>query len=113
MLFRMMCDFSQRPAVDARLLIAFFGSCLIVFVLGRLVARHLFRLDGVAGSVFALGGIFSNNVMLGLPIAGVMLGRRRSVGGAGAGVQRPDPVDAGDGVDRMGAQRFADAERLR
>lgn len=78
MLFRMMCDFSQRPAVDARLLIAFFGSCLIVFVLGRLVARHLFRLDGVAGSVFALGGIFSNNVMLGLPIAGVMLGRRRS-----------------------------------
>ena len=74
MLFRMMCDFSQRPAVDARLLIAFFGSCLIVFVLGRLVARHLFRLDGVAGSVFALGGIFSNNVMLGLPIAGVMLG---------------------------------------
>ncbi|HAT4985845.1 TPA: AEC family transporter [Serratia marcescens] len=74
MLFRMMCDFSQRPAVDARLLIAFFGSCLIVFVLGRLVARHLFRLDGVSGSVFALGGIFSNNVMLGLPIAGVMLG---------------------------------------
>lgn len=74
MLFRMMCDFSQRPAVDARLLIAFFGSCLIVFVLGRLVARHLFRLDGVAGSVFALGGIFSNNVMLGLPIASVMLG---------------------------------------
>ncbi|MGS4427453.1 AEC family transporter [Serratia marcescens] len=74
MLFRMMCDFSQRPAVDARLLIAFFGSCLIVFVLGRLVARHLFRLDGVAGSVFALGSIFSNNVMLGLPIASVMLG---------------------------------------
>jgi len=74
MLFRMMCDFSQRPVVDARLLIAFFGSCLIVFVLGRLLARHLFRLDGVAGSVFALGGIFSNNVMLGLPIATVMLG---------------------------------------
>ncbi|WP_392587440.1 AEC family transporter [Serratia ureilytica] len=74
MLFRMMCDFSQRPAVDARLLIAFFGSCLMVFVLGRLIAQHLFRLDGVAGSVFALGGIFSNNVMLGLPIASVMLG---------------------------------------
>ncbi len=59
----------RRPAADR-----VFGSCLIVFVLGRLVARHLFRLDGVAGSVFALGGIFSNNVMLGLPIAGVMLG---------------------------------------
>lgn len=74
MLFRMMCDFSQRPAVDARLLIAFFGSCLIVFVIGRITARRVFKLDGVAGSVFALGGIFSNNVMLGLPIASVMLG---------------------------------------
>lgn len=74
MLFRMMCDFTKRPAVDARLLIAFFGSCLIVFVLGRVLAKHLFRLDGISGSVFALGGIFSNNVMLGLPIATVMLG---------------------------------------
>lgn len=74
MLFRMMCDFSKRPAVDARLLIAFFGSCLIVFVIGRILARRVFKLDGVSGSVFALGGIFSNNVMLGLPIATVMLG---------------------------------------
>ncbi|KAA8998570.1 AEC family transporter [Affinibrenneria salicis] len=74
MLFRMMCDFSRRPAVDARLLIAFFGSCLIVFILGRLMARKLFQLDDVSGSVFALGGIFSNNVMLGLPIATMMLG---------------------------------------
>ncbi|MBJ7222122.1 MULTISPECIES: AEC family transporter [unclassified Brenneria] len=74
MLFRMMCDFAQRPTVDARLLIAFFGSCLIVFVLGRIVARKIFHLDGVSGSVFALSGIFSNNVMLGLPIATLLLG---------------------------------------
>lgn len=53
MLFRMMCDFSQRPAVDARLLIAFFGSCLIVFVIGRIAARRIFKLDGVSGSVFS------------------------------------------------------------
>ncbi|WP_411755333.1 AEC family transporter, partial [Serratia sp. (in: enterobacteria)] len=50
------------------------GSCLIVFVIGRIAARRIFKLDGVSGSVFALGGIFSNNVMLGLPIATVMLG---------------------------------------
>ncbi|MFP1747302.1 AEC family transporter [Lonsdalea quercina] len=74
MLFRMMCDFADRPAVDASLLIAFFGSCLVVFVLGRVVARRVFKLDGVSGSVFALSGIFSNNVMLGLPIATMMLG---------------------------------------
>lgn len=76
MLFRLMSDFGQSPPVDARLLIAFFGSCLIVFVLGRVIANRLFKLDGISGSVFALGGIFSNNVMLGLPIASVMLGEK-------------------------------------
>ena len=30
MLFRLMCDLSKLPPVDARLLIAFFGGCLIV-----------------------------------------------------------------------------------
>jgi predicted permease len=40
------------------------------------IANRLFKLDGISGSVFALGGIFSNNVMLGLPIATVMLGEK-------------------------------------
>jgi len=74
MLFRMMSDLSQLPPVDARLLLAFFGGCLIVFVIGRLIAWRLFALDGVAQSVFALGGVFSNNVLLGLPLAKVALG---------------------------------------
>ena len=74
MLFRLMSDFSKLPPVDSHLLIAFFGSCLIVFIIGRLVAWKLFGLDGVAQSVFALGGVFSNNVMLGLPLAKVALG---------------------------------------
>lgn len=74
MLFRMMSDLSKLPPVDARLLIAFFGSCLIVFAIGRLIAWKFFALDGVAQSVFALGGVFSNNVLLGLPLAKVALG---------------------------------------
>ena len=74
LLFRLMSDFSTLAPVDARLLIAFFGACLIVFVLGRLIAWKVFGLDGVAQSVFALGGVFSNNVMLGLPLAKVTLG---------------------------------------
>ena len=74
MLFRLMSDQAALPPVDARLLIAFFGGCLVVFVIGRLVAWKLFALDGVSQSVFALGGVFSNNVMLGLPFARVLLG---------------------------------------
>lgn len=74
MLFRMMSDFSRLPPVDPRLLFAFFGGCLIVFVLGRLVGWRLFGFDGVTQSVFALGGIFSNTVFLGIPLAKVALG---------------------------------------
>lgn len=74
MLFRMMSDFSRLPPVDVRLLLAFFGGCLIVFAIGRLIAATLFHLDGVAQSVFALGGVFSNNVMLGVAIAKTTLG---------------------------------------
>lgn len=74
LLFQLLSDFSKLPPVDARLLIAFFGGCFVVFALGRLLAWKVFRLDGTGQSVFALGGIFSNNVMLGLPIAKMMLG---------------------------------------
>lgn len=74
MLFRMMSDFSKMPPVDVRLLLAFFGGCLIVFAIGRVVAATVFRLDGVSQSVFALGGVFSNNVMLGVAIAKTTLG---------------------------------------
>ena len=74
LLFRLMSDFSRLPRVDARLLIAFFGGCLIVYAAGRLVGASVFRLNGVEQSVFAMGGIFSNNVLLGIPIAKVTLG---------------------------------------
>jgi len=69
LLFHTMSDLHSLPPVNARLLIAFFGGCLIVFVLGRVIAARMFKLDGTAQSVFATGGVFSNNVLLGLPLA--------------------------------------------
>src|SRR5450755_4431079 len=74
LLFRMMSDFSRLPPVDPRLLIAYFGSCFIVFALARLIARRVFHMDGVSQSVFALGGIFANVVLLGIPLAKITLG---------------------------------------
>jgi len=74
LLFRLMSEFARAPHVDARLLIAYFGACLVVYAIGRGVAALLFRMDGASQSVFALGGIFSNNVLLGLPLAKVALG---------------------------------------
>ena len=72
-LFRLMSNFAKLPAVDPRLLLAFFGGCFIVFVLARVVARTAFRLDGVQQSVFGVGSVFSNTVLLGVPLAQVTL----------------------------------------
>src|SRR6202790_68711 len=74
MLFRMMSHQASLLPVDSRVLIAYFGSCLIVFLIGRATAAWLFKLDGTAQSVFALGGIYSNVLLTGLPIAKIVLG---------------------------------------
>jgi predicted permease len=74
LLFRLMSEFSREPHVDARLLLAFFGGCLAVYVVARVVAAALFEMDGAEQSIFAMGGIFSNNVLIGLPLAKVTLG---------------------------------------
>lgn len=74
LLFSLMSDLSRLPPVDLRVLAAFFGGCLIVFGLGRLLAWRVFGLDGVSQSLFALAGIFSNNVLLGIPLAQSTLG---------------------------------------
>jgi predicted permease len=73
LLFHTMSDLHSLPPVNARLLIAFFGGCFIVFLSSRWLAARYFKLDEPAQSVFAMGAIFSNNVLLGLPMA-----RRRS-----------------------------------
>jgi predicted permease len=74
MLFQLISRRQSMSDVDARLLVAFFGGCLIVFFLGRIVAARSFKLDGVSQSIFAMGGVFSNNVMLGVPLASLTLG---------------------------------------
>jgi malonate transporter len=74
MLFHLMSKLNTMPPVKPSVLIAFFGGCLIVFLIGRGIAARVFRLDGVAQSVFAMGGIFSNNVLLGLPLVKITLG---------------------------------------
>ena len=74
LLFHLMSDLSRLPPVDSRLLGAFFGGCLLTFIIGRLVSARLFHLDGTGQSIFALGGIFSNNVLLGIPLAKITLG---------------------------------------
>jgi len=75
LLFHLMSGFDDLPPADFRVLAAFFGGCLVVFLVGRLVGTKALGLDGVGASILGIGGVFSNNVMLGLPLAQLVLGR--------------------------------------
>ena len=74
MLFGLTSDLARLPPIDARVLVAYFGACLLVFWVGRIVAARLFHEDGVGQSVFSMGAIYGNTVMLGLPIAKAAIG---------------------------------------
>jgi predicted permease len=75
-LFRLMSDFSTLPPVDARLLGAYFGGAFIAFALARMVGGRAFAMDGAQQSIFGVGTVFSNLVLLGIPLAKVTLGER-------------------------------------
>lgn len=74
LLFTLMSDLSRLPPADYRIPLVYFGGCLLVFAIGRVLAARVFGLDGTGQSIFALGGIFSNNVLLGVPLAKVTIG---------------------------------------
>ncbi|MEP7329829.1 MAG: AEC family transporter [Betaproteobacteria bacterium] len=74
LLFRLMSEFPQLPTVDARLLLAYFGGCAITYIVARVVAGRMFAMDGAQQSLFGMGTIFANNVLLGIPLAKVTLG---------------------------------------
>ena len=74
MLFGLTSDLSRLPPIDIRVLVAYFGACLVVFVIARVASAKLFHQDGVGQSVFAMGAIYGNIVMLGLPVAKAAIG---------------------------------------
>lgn len=74
LLFRLMSEFPRLPPVDARVLIAYFGGCAVTYVVARVVAARAFSMDGAQQSLFGIGTIFSNGVLLGIPLVKVTLG---------------------------------------
>lgn len=74
LLFDMMSRTHDMPPVDLRVLAAFFGSCAIVYVAGCILGAKLFNQDSTGRVITGMGGIFGNNVQLGVPIVQVGLG---------------------------------------
>ena len=77
MLFRLLSNLALTEShADLRLLIAFFGACFILFFIGRLVSGYLLKMKPVETAIFGTGCVFSNNGLLGLPLAIAMLGEK-------------------------------------
>lgn len=74
LLFKIMSGLSEMPPVDWKVLIAFFASCVVVFLLGKYCGKYFFRQDSTGQVITGMGGIFGNNVQLGVPIVQVSLG---------------------------------------
>jgi predicted permease len=74
LLFRLMANVPNLPPVDPRMPIAFFSACVAVFFFGRFVASRLFALPAAEQSIFGVASVFSNIVMLGVPLAHRLLG---------------------------------------
>ena len=74
LLFDMLSKTRDMPPVDLRVLAAFFGSCILVYVLGSALGGRIFRQDATGRVITGMGGIFGNNVQLGVPIVQTGLG---------------------------------------
>ena len=74
MLFQIMSHFSEQSEIDIKLLLVFFGGSFIVFAFGCLIASKIFKLNGSQSILFAMGGIYTNTVFVGIPIIKMLLG---------------------------------------
>ena len=74
LLFKLMSGIGSLPSPDWKIVIAFFGSCFLVFFIGRVFSKRIFQLNGEDQTIFGMAGVFSNNVQLGVPISVALLG---------------------------------------
>lgn len=74
MLFGVMSEFHKQEAKDPKLILAYFGGSFIVFFIAHYFSKKVLKISSRASSVFSVGTIFANNVMIGIPILMAFMG---------------------------------------
>lgn len=74
MLFGVMSRFHTQEEMDPKLIIAYFGASFVLFFISKVYSRWILKLSSQEGAVFGIGGIFSNNVMIGIPLIMLFMG---------------------------------------
>ena len=77
LLFRALADLDLGAVFDPRLLLSFYAGAVVSFALGILGARKLFHHRPGEAVAIGFGALFSNSVLLGLPIMEHAYGQRR------------------------------------
>ena len=75
MLLNLTSNLAKLPPLDPRVLVAFFGGYLVVFLILRLSARRLLGYEPVSAAVFGTATLYGNIVLLGLPLISAVLGQ--------------------------------------
>jgi malonate transporter and related proteins len=68
LLFKAMATLDLGANFDLRLIVTFYTGSLTCFVIGMLAARHLFKRDWEDSVAIGFIALFSNSLLLGLPI---------------------------------------------
>jgi malonate transporter len=68
LLFRGLVDLDLGAVFDPRLLVAFYAGAVIAFAIGVFLERRVFRRRPGEAVAIGFGALFSNSVLLGLPI---------------------------------------------
>ncbi|EWY39673.1 hypothetical protein N825_05555 [Skermanella stibiiresistens SB22] len=68
LLFRSMVGDGAVPSMEPGIVLAYFGGCLIILALALICGRALFRMTLDQLGVFGMAAMYSNAVLLGLPL---------------------------------------------
>jgi malonate transporter and related proteins len=74
LLFRSMAKGVSLEVLDPQIDFAYFGGSILLFVAAMFLSKRVFGLSLVEQAVFAMGSIFSNTVMLGIPLVYMAFG---------------------------------------
>lgn len=74
LMFRALAKGTTAEAADFGIVYAYFIGCMIVFVIAFLVGRLAFRLPMPELGIFGMASVFSNTVMLAIPLSYTVFG---------------------------------------
>jgi len=66
--FRAITSGEMSGSADWRILAAYFGSCFLLYFIAQVFSGAAFKLSAVERPLFAMGCVYSNTVLLGIPI---------------------------------------------